>query len=333
MQLCKSRSITFTDSKISNVVLDSESGDIESVYLESGDQHFSDFWVDATGLRRVLIGKLKDNNWKTFSNYLQMDSAIAFPTDPDPSGEIRPYTRARAIKNGWVWEIPTQSRRGNGYVYSSRHCSDDQAIKEVSDLLGFDVIPAKKIKFEPGHLKEMWINNCVAVGLASAFVEPIEATSIGGTIQQARCLIENLSSYKKGNLKVQKQFNKKMNIMMDNVLSMIYLHYISDRRDSQMWIDQSMIPVPEYLQELIELWQERPPFASDIANNNYEMFHVAHFYHVAQGQKIFVPDNSSRMIDNFNLREVVKNSIFAAKLAQSDHPKVSHAESLRQIQI
>ena len=132
-------------------------GDIESVLLDDKTKIDSDFWIDASGMKRVLISRMKHQEWNSFSEYLQMDSAIAFPTESDPSGEIRPYTRARAMSSGWVWEIPTQERRGNGYVYSSRHCTETQAIDEVSKLLGFQVEPAKSIKFDPGHLEEMWI--------------------------------------------------------------------------------------------------------------------------------------------------------------------------------
>jgi tryptophan halogenase len=332
-RLCQERNICFIDSKIIQTNLNNENGHIESVLLENGDVLEAGFWIDASGMSRVLISEVSDAKWKSFSNYLQMNSAIPFPTQADPSGEIRPYTRARAIQNGWVWEIPTQERRGNGYVYSSNFCSDDQAISEVSALLGFQVQPVKTIKFDPGHLEEMWVKNCVAIGLSSAFVEPIEASSIGGTIQQMRCLVENLSSYKIGHKAVQNQYNKKMNIMMQNILSMIYLHYISDRRDTEMWINQANTPVPEYLQNLLDLWSERPPFYNDIPTSNYEMFHVPHFYHVAQGQKVLSQEASSLAIYRFNIRDSVKTAMYSAKIRQSDHEKVDHAQSLKEIQL
>lgn len=333
MRLCKERGINFIDNKIIKTNLNSINGNIESVLLENGEIIESDFWIDASGMRRVLISEVGDIKWRSFSNHLQMNSAIPFPTGPDPSGQIRPYTRSRAIENGWVWEIPTQQRRGNGYVYSSNFCTDDQAIYEVSNLLGFEVEPVKTIKFDPGHLEQMWIKNCAAIGLSSAFVEPIEASSIGGTIQQMRCLVENLSSYKVGHTAVQKEYNRKMNIMMDNILSMIYLHYISDRRDTEMWIAQASMPVPEYLQNLLDLWKERPPFYNDISTSNYEMFHVPHFYHVAQGQKVLSKSASSLAINRFNIRDAVKNAIFSAKIRQSDHAKVDHAQALKEIQL
>lgn len=332
-RLCKERDIRFVDSKIIKTNLSIENGNIESVTLENGELLEAGFWIDASGMARILISEVSDAKWKSFSNHLQMNSAIPFPTQPDPSGEIRPYTRARAIQNGWVWEIPTQERRGNGYVYSSNFCSDDQAISEVSSLLGFEVQPVKTIKFDPGHLEKMWVKNCAAIGLSSAFVEPIEASSIGGTIQQMRCLVENLSSYKVGHTAVQNQFNKKMNIMMENILSMIYLHYISDRRDTEMWRNQANTPVPEYLQNLLDLWGERPPFHNDISTSNYEMFHVPHFYHVAQGQKVLSQEASSLAIHRFNIRDAVKTEMYSAKMRQSDHAKVDHAQSLKEIQL
>lgn len=332
-ELCILRGITLIDSEIIKVILKPENGYIDSVMLESLEVIHSDFWVDATGMKRMLISEVSKSEWNSFSDFLQMDSAIAFPTPSDPSGEIRPYTRARAISNGWVWEIPTQDRRGNGYVYSSRHCTEEQAIREVSDLIGIEIEPARSIKFNPGHLKEMWKNNCVAVGLSSAFVEPIEASSIGGTIQQMRCLIENLPGYIEGADCAQNIFNKKMNIMMENICAMISLHYISDRRDSDMWIEQSQMDKPDYLKNLLEIWSYRSPMFNDIPTSNYEMFLVPHFYHVGQGQKIFSKENATKMINMFGIRQDVRNLIYDAKLKQSDHHRIDHAKALREIQI
>lgn len=332
-RLCSNRDIILIDNEVSSVNLDSETGYINSVSFVSGHQHYSNFWIDASGLRRVLISEVGDPKWISFSDYLQMDSAIAFPTESDPSGQIRPYTRARALKNGWVWEIPTQDRRGNGYVYSSKHCSDDQAINEVSELLGFEVTPARKIKFESGHISNMWIKNCVAIGLASSFVEPLEATSIGSTIQQLRCLIQNLGSYTEGSVNIQKHFNNKMNLMMENILAMIRLHYISDRSDSSMWIEQGKMPIPDYLQNLLDIWSERPPSYEDIPSNNYELFLVPHFYHVGQGQGIFKKENSSMLINRFGITSQVDYAVSYAKLNQTSHSKIDHAESLKQIQV
>lgn len=332
-EICINRNIKIIDAEAIKVILNPENGYIESIMLDTLEVFESDFWIDATGMRRTLMSEIGNTEWVSFKEYLQMDSAIAFPTESDPSGQIRPYTRARAMLNGWVWEIPTQDRRGNGYVYSSNHCTDDQAVKEVSDLLGREIEPARSFKFDPGHLKKFWSKNCVAVGLAAAFVEPIEATSIGSTIQQARYLMHNLSTYNKDSKKLEDDYNKKMNIMMENILAMISLHYISDRDDSSMWRQQKLMKKPEYLTNLLELWQERPPFQYDISSSNYEMFLIPHFYHVAQGQKVLSEKMAREMIRSYGTGEFVHKLISDIKLDQTSQAKVDHAEALRQIQI
>jgi tryptophan halogenase len=276
---------------------------------------------------------LGNTKWNSYSKYLQMNAAIAFPTESDPSGEIRPYTRARAMKHGWAWEIPTQDRRGNGYVFNSSLASDDEIVSEISNLLGIKVTPARSFKFDPGSLDSFWYKNCLAVGLCAAFIEPLEATSIGSTIQQLRCFIENFVGYSDENRIAEKFYNSKMNIMMDNLVSMVALHYISDRNDTEMWKIQKSMEVPDYLANLLEMWSVRNPMSSDISITNYEMFHIPHFYHVAQGQGIFKKENATKIIEYFNIRDIVTSAVDDAKLAQSDHAKVDHAQSLREIQI
>ena len=108
---------------------------------------------------------------------------------------------------------------------------------------------------------------------------------------------------------------------------------MSDRRDSDMWIEQSVTPVPDYLQELLDIWQERPPFRSDIPVSQFNLFHVPHFYHVAQGQKLLNPQAAGLMIKNFNIYNEVKYAVSNAKLGQTNHAKVDHAEALKQLQI
>lgn len=332
-KLCQNRDIKLIDNEIIKVNLNSYNGSIESVTINGDIKYKSDFWIDASGFKRILISQLEKNNWRSFSNYLLMDSAIAFPTESDPSGQIKPYTRSIATKYGWVWEIPTQERRGNGYVFCSSFIDDDQIINEAKKITGYNISPAKSFKFDAGHLKKLWIKNCVAVGLCAAFVEPLEATSIGSTILEAMCLIENLSAYQPGQWSIINSFNKKMYDMMENILAMLRLHYISDRQDSDMWIEQSKMPVPEYLQNLLDLWNERPPFKNDIPSSGYNLFYVPHFYHVAQGQKVLNPDASLRMINNFNIAEEVNYAISSAKIGQSNFAKVDHAYALKELQI
>jgi tryptophan halogenase len=233
------------------------------------------------------------------------------------------------MKNGWNWEIPTQERRGNGYVFCDAYETVDEAVRSISEAYGFEVEPAKTIRFEPGYLKEQWRKNVIAVGLASSFVEPLEATSIGSTIQQAHCMILSLASFRRGDKKIQQEYNRSMKTMMENLMSMVFLHYMSDRRDSEMWRAQAEIPPPPYLQNLLELWQERPPTERDIVDKDFEMFLAPHFWHVAQGQGVIPVDRAAQVVRSLGIDERVNKTIWDLKKNQSDHYLVDHRESLR----
>jgi tryptophan halogenase len=330
--LCMNANIVITDGEVSNVVV-SDAGDIDSLKLEDGRIVESQLWIDASGMSRLLMKKVSKAEWTSVSNYLQMNSAIAFPTKSDESGKIHPYTIAKATKYGWMWEIPTQDRRGNGYVYCSDHITEEDAVKEAQIEKGVTIENYRSISFDPGYLKKMWVKNCIAVGLASSFFEPIEATSIGSTIQQAKAIVENLSGYVPGSEKIQNYYNSKMQIMIDNIVSMIALHYISDRRDSPMWEKQSTMEIPDYLSNLLDLWKTRAPLNSDIPTTNYEMFMVPHFYHVVQGQKLFNKDAAARTLSIFGIEQEVHNEYMNVMMTKVSHGKLDHAEALKQIQI
>ena len=330
-KLCFERRIKVIDAEVKDVTLNVENGNIESVVLENTATVEADFWIDATGLKRLLMTKLGAAKWNSFGKYLLVDSAIAFPTESDPSGEIRPYTRARAASSGWIWEIPTQQRRGNGYVFSSDFITEDEAINEAQTVTNYTVDSHKSFKFDAGHLEQTWVKNCCAVGLASAFVEPLEATSIGTTIQQVISLVGNLASYNENNQHMQKFYNKKINLMMDNVLTMIRLHYVSDRADTPFWRAVSEMPINPSLEELLALWNERLPMREDVSATNGELFLPAHLIHVAQGQNLLNRNSASTLLERLNIRGKVAQQMSDVMLARFDHETVDHAQSLKDI--
>ena len=330
--LCFRRMIKFVDGNVKTINLNTENGNIESIITDRDDSISADFWIDASGFNRVLMKKISDAKWNSFNEYLLCDSAIAFPTESDPNGQFRPYTRARAISSGWVWEIPTQERRGNGYVYSSNHISDEEAIRELETLTGYKVPEnPRSFKFDAGYLDKQFIKNCAAVGLASAFVEPLEATSIGSTIQQIKLLASYIAAYVPGNVHSQNKYNKSMGIMMDNVLSMIRLHYMSDRRDTKFWIDQNNMKINDSLDELINLWSERPPSRWDISSEDGQMFLSPHMAHVMQGQGLIPSEPASIAINNMNLREKIDIAVDELKNGRHNHELVDHKRALMEI--
>lgn len=324
------RHIKFIDGEVKNVDIDGENGNIKSVSTKEGDNICADFWIDASGFKKVLMTSLNNTKWESFSKYLLCDSAIAFPTESDPNGKIRSYTRARAAKNGWVWEIPTQERRGNGYVYSSQFINEDEAIKELELMTGYKIETNRSFNFDAGYLEHQWVNNCVAVGLASSFVEPLEATSIGSTIQQIRSLIPFIASYEPGNKHVQKKYNSVIKKMMRNILTMIRLHYYSDRTDSDFWKAQASMPLNSELEELIDLWSEKPPSRNDVESDSVLLFHLPHLFHVAQGQGVIPPIPSGRALNNLGIRELVDIEVSHIKHGRHNHELVDHAEALRE---
>jgi len=325
------RNIKFIDGEVKTVIKN-EDGTLKSVRTEQGDELQADFWFDATGFARILMKEVGNTDWNSFSEFLLCNSAIPFPTESDPNGQIRPYTRARAASSGWMWEIPTQERRGNGYVFCDQFISVEEAVREAEQMSGYKLPEDPRvIKFDAGHLKEPWQKNCIAVGLASSFVEPLEATSIGSTIQQVRQAIPYIATYLPTHKASQDHFNKNSDKMMRNILTMIRLHYYSDRQDSVFWQEMSHMPVNPELQEIIDLWSERPPSRYDFENNHGEMFGAPHIVHVGQGQGIININACTRAIDSLDLRSDIEKQLSEYRHYRHDHELVDHAQALREI--
>jgi tryptophan halogenase len=301
------KGVAVYDDDITSVHLNPENGYIDNV--SGRETYYGDFWIDASGFSRTLMKAIGKDEWISYAPFLLTDSAIPFPTAPDESGQIRPYTRAIGMRNGWMWEIPTQTRRGNGYVFSSSHISKDEAIKEIEDQTGFVLDNPRLISYSPGRLKSQWTKNCVPVGLSSAFVEPLEATSISTSIQQARLLSTFLPTYEKSHRASIKKYNDILNMFFENLLTMICLHYVSDRRDTEFWRDTAETERPALLEELLELWNERTPSQNDFPQTGYELFQVAHFWHVAQGQGLISKEASLRMLENQSNLDYSRNKI------------------------
>jgi tryptophan halogenase len=306
---------------------------IGSVELKDGSLIHGDFWIDASGFSRVLMSNLSENNWCSYSEYLLTDSAIAFRTSSDESGKIRPYTRARALSSGWAWEIPTQTQRGNGYVYSSQFCSEEEAVSEMEELLDIQISDYKHFKFDPGHLESGWVGNCVAMGLAGSFVEPLEATSIGTTICQTNGLLPYLATYQPENENSRRQYNGDFESLMINILDMIRLHYVSDREDTEFWKAQKVAPLTDNVERMLGLWQERLPDPSDVkmGNRDMHMFHAPNFYVVAQGQGLLNPDLAMRALESFGLSKAVKDVLYRMREQMLSTAYEDHAKKIKEL--
>ena len=237
----------------------------------------SDFYIDCTGMKRLLISKL-GAKWESYEKYFKLNEAISFSTEDTDTYNV--YTVARAMKYGWMWSIPTYGRWGNGYCFDNRYINKEQAQEEVEKFLGKKIEIARNIKFKPGKVDKAWIGNCVAIGLSSNFLEPLEATSIGLTLNQIFLLNHYITNYT--HLDIE-DYNNKFNIIVENVRDFIFLHYMIDKDDTQFWKDIQNIEPPESLKRNLDKWKNRLPIQEDFGNLGYQIFSDLNFTSVLLG--------------------------------------------------
>ena len=235
-KLCSQRDIAVIDAEVEEVILD-EQGYVKSLRDKTGTAHDYDFYIDCTGFRRIIGTKL-GTKWVDCTSQLPMNSALAFPTEY--TEDIPSYTESTALSSGWVWRIPTQERYGNGYVFCDKFIDETKAYDEVSQYykeLGItgNIQVGRKVKFGAGYVEEFWIKNCVQIGLSGIFVEPLEASSIGTSIQQVFALIPSLFFYERGNTHTADRYNSDLKEVCKNIVDFIQLHYLTKRDDSEFW--------------------------------------------------------------------------------------------------
>lgn len=275
---CKERNINIIDDEITDVTINNKGIDI---LIGKKQNYKSDFYIDCTGFKRLLISKL-GAKWQSYSKYLKLNEAIAFPTgDTD---EYTPFTTATAMSSGWMWRIPVFGRHGNGYIYDNNFMNAEQAKLEAEKHLGHEIEIAKNIKFEPGALDKPWIGNCMATGLAANFVEPLEASSIATTINQAFVFVNHYFPDK--DVEVNK-FNIKMNKIMENIRDFIAVHYVVNRNDTDFWKSMKSVELPDTLKEKLYVWKYRLVKQNDFDSPDYLLFREDNFNQVLYGLQYF----------------------------------------------
>jgi hypothetical protein len=280
IKFANSFGIKTIDDEIKNVIF-KQNEEIDYVVGEKQEYHY-DFYIDATGFKRLLIGKM-GAKWISFSKYLKMKSAIVFPT-PDEN-EYNLWTLAKAMDYGWRFKIPTWGRTGNGYIFDSDYITADQAKEELDKEFGYDVEISKEFRFDPGYLENVWIKNCVAIGLSGSFVEPLEATSIGSTIQQSYLLMHKISNYSEKEINY---YNSHFKSIMENIRDFICLHYITKKNNSVFWNDIQNLELPETLKNNLEIWKYKMPILEDFQNQSrYSMFWADNFIIIMHGLNLF----------------------------------------------
>ena len=262
--LAELNEIKIIEGTVLDVCLDSENN-VEYVLLEDNTKIYLDFVFDCTGFHKLIIGKIFDAKWKSHSDKLPVDSAIPFFLEMDDS--IPPYTEAIAMKYGWIWKIPLQTRYGCGYVYDSSLITEQDAAKEVEEYLGFEPEYPRKnkgsFKFKAGYYEESWTNNCIAMGLSSGFIEPLEATAIITQINSLDRLFKSSEWLVTKSKEYRTEYNDFVKTINDKTASFVYFHYMTGRSDTEFWKKFTEENAPEDLKQYINVLKYRLPNKND----------------------------------------------------------------------
>jgi len=297
-QLGEAQGVDRTEGKVVDVKLDGESGFIESVQLESGQVIDGDLFIDCSGFRGLLIEQALQTGWEDWSHWLRSDRAAAVQTESvaPPS----PYTRSTARSCGWQWKIPLQNRVGNGLVYCSHFMSDDDAQKSLRDNLeGKPITDIRTIRFATGRRLKQWNKNCVALGLASGFLEPLESTSIH-LIQNSIIRLVKLFPASGIEQSEVDQFNREVKTEIEQIRDFIILHYhVTKRADTEYWNECREMEVPDTLAHKLRLARSN----GRIFRDNNELFSEPSWAAVMFGQGI-EPKGYHPFVDNLGAKEL-----------------------------
>lgn len=313
---CEAQGVKRIEGKITEVQQNPESGFIEALIMESGDRVEGDFFVDSTGFRGLLIEQTLKAGYEDWSRWLRNDSALALQTDFPPD-DIPPYTRAIAHDSGWQWKIPLQHRQGTGLVYSTAYTTDDEAREVLMDNLEGDIrVELRLLKFLTGRRSRAWVKNCVAVGLAGGFVEPLESTSIH-LIQSGATRLLRMFPFDGCSDSLARQYNEESRLEYERVRDFIVLHFkATERDDTPYWRDCRDMEVPDSLAQRLELFRDTGHLFPDAD----DVFRVDSWLQVMTGQRL-EPEgfhHVGRMLGDERLRTMLDtlNGNIAAAVAK-----------------
>jgi tryptophan 7-halogenase len=243
------------EGRVVDVLLRGDDGFIEAVALDGGERLEADFFIDCSGFRGLLIEGALKTGYEDWSRWLPCDRAVAAPCESQ-DGEITPYTRSTARAAGWQWRIPLQHRVGNGYVYCSRYITDDEAASVLlANLEGKALADPKPLRFVTGRRRNAWNKNCVALGLAAGFLEPLESTSIHLIQTGITKLLDFFPSSGRDDADAE-AYNRLSAAEFEAVRDFIILHYKAvERDDAPLWSYCRGMEIPDALQRRIDLFR------------------------------------------------------------------------------
>jgi tryptophan halogenase len=275
----EARGVKRVEGKISTVEQNPENGFIEALLLESGERIEGDIFIDCTGFRGLLIEKTLKVGFEDWSHWLPTDTAL--PIQTASVSPALPYTRAMAHQAGWQWRIPLQRRVGNGLVYSSQFMADEAAAALLHNQIEGDIlVQPRPIRFKAGRRRSVWEKNCIALGLSSGFVEPLESTSIHLIMIAVTRLMQNFP-FEGPSDALAAHFNAQSCRELESIRDFVVLHYkLTARDDSEFWRYCRHMSVPDTLAERIALFGE----AAKAYQTPDDLFRVDSWVQVMLGQ-------------------------------------------------
>ncbi|NIJ19050.1 tryptophan halogenase [Sphingomonas naasensis] len=307
------------EGKIARVEQDPESGFLTALALESGQRVEGDLFLDCTGFRAMLIEQTLQTGYEDWTRYLATNSAFAVQTRA--TGPAAPYTRAIAHEGGWRWRIPLQHRVGNGIVFSSDLMSDEQArLKLLNDIDGEALTEPRLIRYRTGARRKVWNKNCVALGLASGFIEPLESTSIHLVKVAVTRLIQEFP-FGGCQPALAERFNQQSRHEIEGIRDFITLHYhLTERDDSPFWRRCREMEIPDSLAQRMASFRE----AAHAWQEGNDLFRVDSWVQVLLGQGLRPGSyhRLARMMDPGALRAALatlKGNIDAAVARMPSH--------------
>jgi tryptophan halogenase len=274
----QARGVERLEGQIVQTLLNGENGNIQCLKLVSGLTVEGDFFIDCSGFRGLLIEQALESGYEDWSHWLPVNRALAVPcASVDP---LTPYTRSTAREAGWQWRIPLQHRIGNGYVYCSDHIDDSRAAETLMENLdGAALAEPRQLRFITGKRREVWKKNCVALGLASGFLEPLESTSIH-LVQS--CIARLLTFFPSNGFDRADiaEFNRQTDFEFTSIRDFIILHYRANMREGDLWKRCREMSIPDGLQQKIDLFKAN----GRIVRFNEELFTELGWLQVMWGQ-------------------------------------------------
>ena len=280
--------VAVQDDKVLDVATDDQG--VRSMKLASGQEATADLYVDASGFVSALLGKALAEPFVSYSSSLFNDRAVVGGWDREAGDPIRPYTTCQTMNAGWCWQIEHERRVNRGYVYCSSFITDDEAEREFRAACPRVTGPARIVKFVSGRFERNWVKNVVAIGNASGFVEPLEATALGVIAMQCRLLADCLvESRRRPNDPLRHCVNDYHHRNWDAVRRFLAVHYrFNTRLDTPYWRQCRAETNLAGAEEVVDFYRCNGPslLATDILIDKFDQFGLTGYYAMLLGQRV-----------------------------------------------